>query len=97
VSVKSPVREFCTPGSVAGQLSNWLSYANSRMKIPGHAGIFGGSGGQLPVLRYRGHLLDDIKTLQCALEEIGSFVSEDKFGLLLLLTSCPHFYLFFLE
>jgi hypothetical protein len=28
VSVKSPVREICTPGSVAGRLGNWPSYAN---------------------------------------------------------------------
>ncbi len=30
VSLKSPVRENCTPGSVRGQLGNWLSYRDVR-------------------------------------------------------------------
>ena len=28
VFLKSPVRENCTPGSVPGQLGNWLSYGD---------------------------------------------------------------------
>ena len=28
ITLKSPVREFRTPGSVGGQSGNWLSYPN---------------------------------------------------------------------
>ena len=35
VFLKSPVRENCTPGSVRGQLGNWLSYRDDNLRGQG--------------------------------------------------------------